>query len=482
MNLSPAAFIHFGTTRELISFMSEEVEGYSALGWRRMVGTNREGGEFAASGSSLHPGARVGAGSYIEDSLLGAGTAVGRGSVVSSATLSGETVPDFTALHVVKLSDGRFSARLYGANDNPKEAVFLGRPIARLLEKVNLPPEAIWDGPERTLWTAKLFPVRNTALDAARAALELVAEPRLTAELRPVGDLKLPNRLPEGERISLKEGFERADGQAILDWQDALDERIRIDRLLTLIEARRPAQEAAGIFAGHEPTNRQIERLIRKVGALPVAEGDIPSAAVRAQHFLGKLCPSKRAQFEGEAFRLIRDAIHRESVKRLKFDEALSIQKDKSAAHLPLRVNFGGGWSDTPPYCNENGGTVLNAAIRVGGRSAGGGADRAHPGADARLRQRRFGRLRRIHRHCGKALDCSNPFDPFALHKATLMASGILPADGRPAAGRNPAPPGRRVQAVHPGEGHPQGVRAGHVAASSRARASRPSATSSASK
>ena len=34
---------------------------------------------------------------------------------------------------------------------------------------------------------------------------------------------------------------------------------------------------------------------------------------------------------------------------------------------LPIRVNFGGGWSDTPPYCNEHGGTVLNAAAKLNG-------------------------------------------------------------------------------------------------------------------
>jgi len=26
-------------------------------------------------------------------------------------------------------------------------------------------------------------------------------------------------------------------------------------------------------------------------------------------------------------------------------------------------VNFAGGWTDTPPYCLENGGVVLNAPI-----------------------------------------------------------------------------------------------------------------------
>ena len=30
-------------------------------------------------------------------------------------------------------------------------------------------------------------------------------------------------------------------------------------------------------------------------------------------------------------------------------------------------MNWGGGWSDTPPYCNEKGGTVLNAAILLNG-------------------------------------------------------------------------------------------------------------------
>lgn len=35
--------------------------------------------------------------------------------------------------------------------------------------------------------------------------------------------------------------------------------------------------------------------------------------------------------------------------------------------NLPLRVNWGGGWSDTPPICCEMGGTVLNAAISLNG-------------------------------------------------------------------------------------------------------------------
>lgn len=43
------------------------------------------------------------------------------------------------------------------------------------------------------------------------------------------------------------------------------------------------------------------------------------------------------------------------------------IAKEYVKVNLPVRVNWGGGWSDTPPYCNEHGGTVLNAAIRLRG-------------------------------------------------------------------------------------------------------------------
>ena len=327
---------------------------------------------------------------------------------------------------MVKLRDGRFSARLYGVSDNPKNAVFLGRPIARLLAAVNLPPEAIWDGPERTLWTAKLFPVRDSAIDAARAALELVVQPHLTAELRPANDLKLATSLPEGERISLREGFERADGQAILSWQDELDERVRFEKFMALIESRRPAAEAADVFAGREPTLKQINRLEKKAEALTQEADGMPSGAVRMHYYLSRIVPSRKAHFEGEAFRLIREAIHAESVKRLRFDAGLSIKKNKSVARLPLRVNFGGGWSDTPPYCNENGGTVLNAAIRVGGMLPVEAVIERIPErmlVFASGDSGAYGEYTDIR----EALDCSNPFDSFALHKATLVASGILP-------------------------------------------------------
>ena len=59
----------------------------------------------------------------------------------------------------------------------------------------------------------------------------------------------------------------------------------------------------------------------------------------------------------------VRDCIYNEIGYLIKYHDDCKIIKEKHKVELPLRVNWGGGWSDTPPYCLENGGKVLNAAI-----------------------------------------------------------------------------------------------------------------------
>ena len=68
-----------------------------------------------------------------------------------------------------------------------------------------------------------------------------------------------------------------------------------------------------------------------------------------------------------ECFRTIQSEVLDATIKKLTYNENARIVKDKHTVKLPLRVNWGGGWSDTPPYCNENGGTVLNVAILLNG-------------------------------------------------------------------------------------------------------------------
>lgn len=98
---------------------------------------------------------------------------------------------------------------------------------------------------------------------------------------------------------------------------------------------------------------------------------------------------------------------------------------------LPLRVNWCGTWTDTPPYCLENGGAVVNAALIVNRRQP----VRVHV---VRIAQRKVvleyfdsgDRGEFFDESC--LSDLSNPLEPFALLKSALMVSGIVPLPEAP--------------------------------------------------
>src|SRR5699024_1122415 len=62
---------------------------------------------------------------------------------------------------------------------------------------------------------------------------------------------------------------------------------------------------------------------------------------------------------ETECFGTIQKAVYNSARKNLPDSRGYRISKDRVDVALPVRVNWGGGWTDTPPHCNEKGGVVL---------------------------------------------------------------------------------------------------------------------------
>jgi fucokinase len=95
------------------------------------------------------------------------------------------------------------------------------------------------------------------------------------------------------------------------------------------------------------------------------------------------------------------------------------------------RIDFGGGWTDTPPFSIERGGMVLNAAVTLRGE---------HPIvaegtwlAEPRLvLESRDIDIQLEPTLAGEVLAYANPADPFALLKAALVLQGIVPAHTPP--------------------------------------------------
>ena len=419
--LSPAQFIHFGTTHELLKLVTDDIDNYEFLDWKRQVlGVEENEGANACSNSYIERDTRISESSYIEDSYIYSGTEVEEGCVISAVTLRGEKIPAHTVLHGLKQKDGRFVVRVYGVGDNPKGtledgAPFLNTTLPEFLKQAGLKPEEVWEADGHYLWTAKLFPVCGSIEEAVAASVEML---KLAA-----GEQADPAAYRRAERVSLQESFEHADVKEIVAWQAKLGTRVRIARVLLALEQRKSIGEAAAVFGSQGVTPSQVEKL------RAIAEQSDFSIRMRIYYYLSKMTKGQVSEdLENQCFRYICDSLYEASIGKAPADTEYHITRDEVKVELPIRVNFGGGWSDTPPYCNEHGGTVLNAAAKLNGILPV------------------IVTVKRIDKPCialastdSGAYDeftdvaalqsCRDPFDTYALHKAALLACGIVPLE-----------------------------------------------------
>ncbi|XP_042225778.1 L-fucose kinase-like isoform X2 [Homarus americanus] len=92
-------------------------------------------------------------------------------------------------------------------------------------------------------------------------------------------------------------------------------------------------------------------------------------------------------------------------------------------AHSPARIDLAGGWSDTPPICYEQGGAVLNIAIKINKKKPIGARVRIVPELYIAcvLRDWSGGDVRLTWTELDHLCDYDNPVSPGALVKAVLL-------------------------------------------------------------
>ncbi len=407
LRLAPAKFIHFGTSREILELMSEGIDSYRALGWKKQVNSSITG-DTAGYNSVLSSKAKIGDGCYLETSYIHAGAEVGDGCILSYIDIHNEKIPSDAVLHGLKMKDGRFVCRIYGVRDNPKEGNLFGKK----LEECGLP---LWEADQpHTLWTAALYPVCSSIREAVAAALNLYDL------ICGGGDREAWEK---AEKKSLCAGFHDADADAIIAWDKRMAELVRMDKIAGMIREHRPASETVGMLKA--PLTVIQQRWLEK----HLAGADY-SEAMRLHYYIGSALGGVDGDEEKDlCFKEIQRAILRSAAAGLRENDRARITCSRHEVKLPLRVNWGGGWSDTPPYCNENGGTVLNAAISLNG---------ALPVSVVleRLGEKKIvfdSRDMDVHGEFDSITELQrtgDPFDPFALQKAALLACGVIPAEG----------------------------------------------------
>ena len=415
LRLAPAKFIHFGTTREILELMSGGVEEYSDLGWSRHVGSSMKQGNCAGYNSILSSRASIGEDCYLEVSFVHSKAKVGSHVVLSYIDIHEETIPDHVVLHGLKQRNGRFVVRIYGTEDNPKENRLFGKNLDEISEKLGVD---LWENEGHTLWNAQLYPEKDSIQEAVAAALELyelVTGEAAQAE-RPFASVL--SSWKGASRKSLCSGFHAADPDAIIAWDNRMRELVQMDEITKAIRYRTPVKQMNPLPA---LTRIQKEWLKKRLSTSDFSD------RMRLHYYLGNVLGSEEEI--QNCFQTIQSTILEATIQSLQYNPNAKMVSDRHTVRLPLRVNWGGGWSDTPPYCNENGGTVLNVAVLLYGEKP----------VEVTLEKIPEHKIIFDSRDMDVPGDCDtieplqatgDPFDPFALQKACLLACGIIPKEG----------------------------------------------------
>jgi galactokinase/mevalonate kinase-like predicted kinase len=358
--LPHARFYHFGTNRSVLASAAQLAAPAED---RRAYG--HAGAEAAApvvlhaeAAAALDPGARH---IWIENACVPRSWRLLDRHVLTGVPPNDWALdlPAGACLDLLPLDDGcRVAVRAYGFDDEGRGRLgdpatrWLERPLAAWLAARGVAPAEAGLDPASDIHDAPLFPV--LAPDAPLL-------PRLlrwmTAEA-PQPDAAAAAAWIAGPRVSAADLLQRAD--------TAARQRRRAARIVAALSAMDAAQwRDAGRHLDLEAAARLIEAHgLTLPPAAPAADppalADVHDAMLRVR--LGEL-PDERAAFARlRALMIARAHLAPAAPRRAVLDDQIVWGR------APVRLDLAGGWTDTPPYCLEHGGRVVNVAVNLNGQ------------------------------------------------------------------------------------------------------------------
>ncbi|CAN6466062.1 unnamed protein product [Victoria cruziana] len=399
------SFLHFGTSGEVLDHLDEAHTRY--VGRRHLCSIPATTvSDISASAivlsSQIAAGVSIGEDSLIYDSLISSGVQIGSRCIVVGVHIQEDkgsesvidvapfTLPDRHCLWEVPLLGRSEKVILFcGLHDNPKnsfarDGTFCGKPWKKILHDSGIQPGELWSSSstrEMCLWNAKIFPVMPPP-EMLNLAMWLMG-------LNSQHHEHMLSTWRRSYRVSLEEMHKSIDFKQLCMYSSNHQANIAagiaeacikyglLGRNLSQLCAEILQNEKAGISICKEFFNLCCKFQDRNSRILPL------SRIYQVQVDLLKMCGGEKKAILME--RSIWMAIADETAAAVKFgleDHLLDsfavsahdgngcsrcqpkhFHSCKVKVELPVRVDFVGGWSDTPPWSLERSGCVLNMAI-----------------------------------------------------------------------------------------------------------------------
>lgn len=363
--LSHAGFYHFGTSGDMIQSLYELqniVADQTKLG---AVASLAQPRQFVQNSVFKVPLRRTENHSlWVENSHVPASWKIASEHILTGVPENDWSLEleDGVCLDFVPLGE-KTALRVYGFADafrgplGDEATRWINRPFFQWLEKRGINLEEAGIDPETDLQTAPLFPALET-FDPAFVKWMFAAEPEASNDWK--------SCWLEAERFSARRLGQEADLRKGYASRNAL------------------RTEALPLMARHAE-NSVFYKLDLEVTAplyadspyelpelLEVSSLRNPMLALHDRMFRAAVLRQRGdAKWEGrekEAFRILRDLIV-DRYKQKPVVPACTLLQDQIVwGRSPVRLDFAGGWADTPPYSLEHGGAVLNIAIELNGQ------------------------------------------------------------------------------------------------------------------
>lgn len=411
-------FYHYGTSRELIS---------STVAVQNLVNDQREiihrsmkphPAMFVQNAVVKIPLREENSDLWIENAWIGSRWKIaGRHLITGIPENDWDMVlPQGVCLDAVPFGEQEYVARCYGFEDafkgslDEEQTLFMGRPVGEWLARRNLCADEIEGSGD--MQSARLFPVCKSAEELGKAFRWMTACPE-EEEGRAVWTNR---RRVSADEISacanLRRLAEQREAFRALNWPLlAKNYRKSVFYQLNLKDA---AEEfAARGLPLPEPLPEQTPIMTR-----------IGDHAFRAQwqRLKGEPCEEE----EAKAFGLLREGLTAAVLSRRQRPR-LDVYADQIVwARSPVRIDLAGGWTDTPPFCLNEGGNVVNVAIELNGQQPLQAYVKPCREYKIVLRSIDLGAMEEV-RTYEELRDFAKVGSPFSIPKAALALAGFLP-------------------------------------------------------